>query len=78
MERQDSNGFCFFVQNETIRKKVFKIDLKNLLKMKSFLNRFQKFFVGIYHLRWRKVVAAIKNSVYNGSSYELKHWRTLT
>ena len=37
MERQDSNGFCFFVQNETIRKKVFKIDLKNLLKMKSLL-----------------------------------------
>ena len=31
MERQDSNGFCFFVQNETIGKKVFKMDFKNFL-----------------------------------------------
>ena len=50
MERQDSNGFCFFVQNETIRKKVFKIDLKNLLKMNSFNIGFQKVFVGIVYL----------------------------
>ena len=34
MERQDSNGFCFFVQNETIRKKVFEIDIKNFEKEK--------------------------------------------
>lgn len=44
MERQDSNGFCFFVQNETIRKKVFKIDLKNLLKMEKFLKWISKTF----------------------------------
>ena len=35
-QETESPAFCFFVQNETIRKKVFKIDLKNLLKMKSF------------------------------------------
>ena len=35
-QESESPAFCFFVQNETIRKKVFKIDLKNLLKMKSF------------------------------------------